>query len=866
MGVHVITFASAPYHASAMLLLHTALGTGQATTVRVYTEADVQEYYRSKPDLLQNSRGWGWWSWKPVIIRRALGRLEPSEYLMYVDACAMIQGPLPPSLPPNTDIALFGNGLRGMRNCEWTKPSVFKDMECSEAEKQAYQLNAAVQCYRNSPRAVAFLEDLENWCTSKVVVSDCPEFAKHRHDQSVLSILAARYSVPIYRDPSQYGVSAAVPGLDGDSGNCRDHLPLALLPSFLPPGTIAQHRQLYNLVKIAVITPTAGGPHLEACVASVQNQSLPNVEHWVVVTRQGPDTDARVSKIIDKYKSRKPIVKVVLPRATSFTNPTPPQQRVLGGVPWLVDAQYVVFLDDDKAIEPSHLAGLLRAVTQVPRDPGSNGAATQYKARSMLAWAHSLRKFQDGEGRRVDDLCESLGIVTPGLFNKEQEDGSPGLVLSRLVDLSSLLIRRDVAIAAAAAAELQSCRTGGGEGEGVWEAGSLGNYLLAHHGGEARVSHTHSLVCKGSTERLADVEKRNALLGYGWPYDFDKKNIYIFHFNPSATERFLQTRRDTSRSYALDEWQPTLLRGLDTEFNLLNGYACMSFIPTEATVLATLCFPKDLPLDFLKVHKGKRIVYTAESPNIRHADQWEATTFIADHFDNVLSYWPGLLDALPPNTRGTFCFHNSHHLDLRTPGHPDAALLRHPRPATLPKSCCMVLENRQNRGEYTVNNVALQSLDYMREAFVKGMREITVYGVGWECLRDHQPGITIGHTLHRSMDPKTSVDHMHNHDFVLIIENCDAENYASEKFYDALIAGCIPIYWGNLPPSLDVPYDIWIDMKQFSSGNQVQGFIDRLSLQDVQAYKDRIVEARGFLLEKVGVHSFAAVVKSVLAS
>ena len=40
----------------------------------------------------------------------------------------------------------------------------------------------------------------------------------------------------------------------------------------------------------------------------------------------------------------------------------------------------------------------------------------------------------------------------------------------------------------------------------------------------------------------------------------------------------------TDRSYATDEWQMTLLRGLTGKYNLVNGYAVEPLIPPGSTV------------------------------------------------------------------------------------------------------------------------------------------------------------------------------------------------------------------------------------------------------------------------------------------
>ena len=65
------------------------------------------------------------------------------------------------------------------------------------------------------------LTDIPNTCGKK----NLPEFKGHRRDQSVLSLLAQRHSIPLYRIPTQFGNHYKMHGfrLDGEF-NCIDQL------------------------------------------------------------------------------------------------------------------------------------------------------------------------------------------------------------------------------------------------------------------------------------------------------------------------------------------------------------------------------------------------------------------------------------------------------------------------------------------------------------------------------------------------------------------------------------------------------------------------------------------------------------------
>lgn len=841
--VVVCTFATPRYAGSAALLRHTALHAGGADAVVVYGPEDVRPWFDQFPELLAASRGYGFWTWKPWCILETLRHTRPGDVVVYCDAAMMIEGPLAPLANAVRDVLLFrlgGWAAKDYVNERWTKRDAFALMgRAGEAHRRAHQLNAALQVYRHTPVALDFVRDYMTWCSKRGVVDDAgalanyPGFQDHRHDQSVLSLLAVgRPGVQVGRDPTQYGAD--------DPAD----------PEVLEvPRLVDHHRQCRQPVKVAVITATTGGPHLAACVASVQAQELPNVEHYVVV--DGPQHEAAVRRALEPFAHRKPVHVTVLPHNVGAGGWN--GHRVYGAFPHLVDADFVSFLDDDNEADPDHYRVLLRHVA-------SAGAR----------WGYSLRRIVDRDGRDVcPDNCESLGAITHTVCG-------PG---DRLIDTSCYLLERDLAIAVAPAwnARFRDPRPDRPEPDR-----ELVKRLLALAPSPVAVRR-HSLRYRvGNTAASVTADffvAGNAARGYDFA---EYEDLYVFHFSPQATARFLDCRRKGDRSYALDEWQMTLLRGLDghpgnrargTKYNLLDGYACAGWIPRGARLLVTMCQPGEVPWDLLAARTDCwRVAYTLESPNIRHREQWDPA-LLARHFDAVLTYWRPLLEH--PRVNALFCPHNTHHLDLTDPL--DLAQLR--RNAGAGRSCAMVLERRDLSGTYFVPGlpqVPLRCLDPWREALVRDLRDVTVYGVGWDAAAARNPGLKVGHTLHRSRDPRHAVDILQQYTFAIIVENTDAEGYASEKLYDALLAGCVPLYYGSVPPELGIPEGaqdgLYLDLRKLvgaddpdSASAKVQAFIDSLSDEAVAAWRARVADRRLGVLAKVDQQSFADAVNRALA-
>lgn len=864
--VVVCTFATPEYAGSAALLRHTALGVGGADAVVVYTpdHEDVLPLYEQFPELLAgDTRAHGFWSWKPWCILQTLQRTRPGDVVVYCDAAMMVEAPLAPLAAAVRDVLLFRLGnwaTKDYRNERWTKRDAFALMGMADTEhREAVQLTAAVQVYRHTRAAMEFVESYVSWCCKRSVIDDShaianyPGFQAHRHDQSVLSLLAVgKWAVVrVARDPTQWGADDPR-GADGVEE-------VADAPLFM------HHRQRRRPIKVAVITPTVGGPHLAECVASVQAQELPNVVHYVVV--DGPQHEAAVREALAPFAHRGPLHVCVLPHNVGGDGWN--GHRVYGSFPFLVDCDYVSFLDEDNAYDPDHLLGLVRAVVS------KRGAR----------WAHSLRRIVDRDGGAVcADNCESLGGIAHTVCGAGD----------RLVDTNCYLMQRDLAIEMGPvwnarfrdpAGKMEADRamarvllvTGGGA-----EGGEVPHAVYRRHSVRYRVS---------STARSVGPDfftGGNARTGH----DFARyEDLYVFHFSPATTARYLGLRRLRDRSYALDEWQMTLLRGLDgladgladglpdgtvpKRYNLLDGYACADAIPRGARVLVTMCMPDQVPWQFLASRPDLwRVAYTLESPNIRHAAQWSPDMLGSKHFDAVLTYWKPLL--ADPRVNTLFCPHNTHHLDFTDPA--DVAQLRDNRGGGT--SCAMVLERRDLSGAYTVPGLPatqLFCLDPLREVLVRDLRDVTVFGAGWDAAAARNPGIKLGHALHRSRDPRHAVDILQDYTFAVIVENTDAEGYASEKLYDALLAGCVPLYYGSVPPELGIPEGpdagVYLDLRALlgpptgaeTMSHRLQAFLDGLSGERVAAWKRRVADLRAGVLAKVDTASFAAVVNRALA-
>jgi glycosyltransferase involved in cell wall biosynthesis len=130
-----------------------------------------------------------------------------------------------------------------------------------------------------------------------------------------------------------------------------------------------------------VITPTTGKESVNQAMESVALQTIP-VEHLIV-------EDGKLSNMhIFETEMRK---KITLPENVGGGGWY--GHRVYAAMPLMVNADYILFLDEDNWFEPNHVETMIAKI----------------KSKDLM-WSYSLRKIINERDEYVfDDDCEALG-------------------------------------------------------------------------------------------------------------------------------------------------------------------------------------------------------------------------------------------------------------------------------------------------------------------------------------------------------------------------------------------------------------------------------------------------------------------------
>lgn len=76
-------------------------------------------------------------------------------------------------------------------------------------------------------------------------------------------------------------------------------------------------------------------------------------------------------------------------------------------------------------------------------------------------------------------------------------------------------------------------------------------------------------------------------------------------------------------------------------------------------------------------------------------------------------------------------------------------------------------------------------------------------------------------------------------DFALCPENCTSLNgYITEKIFNAVFAGCIPIYQGHPDVTRWLPPEMFVPMERFSNGRELTNFLQKMGPREKKEYRD----------------------------
>lgn len=232
--------------------------------------------------------------------------------------------------------------------------------------------------------------------------------------------------------------------------------------------------------------------------------------------------------------------------------------------------------------------------------------------------------------------------------------------------------------------------------------------------------------------------------------------------------------------------------------------------------------------------KGKKLLVIAESPII---NKYNRSMSYVTQYDRILTW-----DSDRANARNTFwlgCGCSSELLDQDE----DEIIKAKTR------DICIIAGNKRSREQ----NELYSERDRAIRWFEKSKFSFDMYGAGWNerifkgVFRPFNRLRIFKKILYKppncykgSVESKFTT--LRNYRFSLCFENVSGGGgYISEKIFDSMFSGCVPIYLGASDIDKFVPTDTYIDMRNFNNYENLANYISCMSNDNYQKLIEAIV-------------------------
>lgn len=137
-----------------------------------------------------------------------------------------------------------------------------------------------------------------------------------------------------------------------------------------------------------------------------------------------------------------------------------------------------------------------------------------------------------------------------------------------------------------------------------------------------------------------------------------------------------------------------------------------------------------------------------------------------------------------------------------------------PDPAPRADFACLVASNKHNSSIESLYPERVRAIRFF-ERYGNG-DDLHVYGPGWE-------GIVAPRMYRGTIAPGLKRKTMERYRFAIVYENAREPGYITEKLFDAMIAGCVPVYLGAPNVERWVPRECYVDATRFIGGGIALG-------------------------------------------
>jgi len=153
-----------------------------------------------------NKRGYGYWLWKPYIIKKTMETLNHGDVLMYLDCGCEIDIRRREIIQHFLELVKSEYLIGSSTFCpekEWNKMDLIEKLGLNDAKYlDSEQNQAGALLFLINDKTIDFINRWYELCCDYHNIDDSPSiipnldcFVEHRHDQSIFSLLTKKYNL-----------------------------------------------------------------------------------------------------------------------------------------------------------------------------------------------------------------------------------------------------------------------------------------------------------------------------------------------------------------------------------------------------------------------------------------------------------------------------------------------------------------------------------------------------------------------------------------------------------------------------------------------------------------------------------------------
>lgn len=174
-----------------------------------YTDKDLKKddsFWKQHSTFIENNkRGYGYWIWKPYIIKKTMESMNDGDCLLYLDCGCEIDISKKDKIIDSFQIVKNNYILGTTTHCDkaWTKMDLIIKLDIlNEIELNSPQLQAGALLFFVCDKTRNIVNEWYELACDYHNIDDTPSneknfdcFCDHRHDQSIISLLAKKYKL-----------------------------------------------------------------------------------------------------------------------------------------------------------------------------------------------------------------------------------------------------------------------------------------------------------------------------------------------------------------------------------------------------------------------------------------------------------------------------------------------------------------------------------------------------------------------------------------------------------------------------------------------------------------------------------------------